>query len=180
MRTIFSSNQPPLVIVQKTMHLKTSFCLLLSLVSAPAQNPAVSPPPEPVVVTNRDVFQEVVALPPKQLDRASHGQILRGEVLECRSNVLVLRTFELKNIYGPVPPSTWSGLENSGNPLHQPAPMRPVVGQKKKYGAVIALRNFKSLGAVTNGQEWVGRAIVTGTYPWRDSLIELYDGGWRE
>ena len=154
------------------MKLKTTFWVLLGMFSAQSQ--ITTQAQEPVIVTNRNVFKETV-VPPQKVERNPQWRDFRGEVMECRSNVLVVRTFVMKNIYGPVPASGLSGIGNSSSPLHEPPPMRPVIGQKKKYGAVIALRNFPSPAAVTNGQEIVCRAMMTGTFVWRESLIELYD-----
>ena len=160
------------------MKLKISFCLLLVVFSAQAQTAALPPSPEPVIVTNRDVFKEAVVSPQKiKIERNPPWHDLRGEVLESGTNAIVVRTFVMKNIYGPVPPSSLPSIGNSSSHLYDPPPMRPVVGQKKQSGAVVALRNFPGFTTVTNGQEIACRAMMTGTYGWGESLIELYDCG---
>lgn len=159
------------------MKLKTGLCFLF--VAAAAHGQITAPPQEPVVVTNRDVFKEaafketVTALP--KVEPVARPLDLRGEVLECRSNVMVVRTFAMKNIYGPVPPSSLPNLGNVSSHLYEPPPMRPVIGQKKKYGPVAALRGLPISISFTNGQDIAYRALMTGTYVWGESLIELYE-----
>ena len=156
------------------MKLTLSFYLLLGVLSAPAQSSVGSPSTEPLVVTNRDVFRETMSAP-RKAEHNPRWQEVRGELLESRTNVLVVRIFELKNIYGPVPPPSLPPIGNGSSHLYDPPPMRPVVGQKKEYRAVVALRNCPVAAGVTNGQEIVFRAMVTGTYGWGGSLVELYE-----
>lgn len=153
---------------------KVVWCVLLGAFSVFAQPVALLPASEPLVVTNRDVFKEMV-LPPQKVERASRWQNLHGDILDCRSNILVVRTFVLKNIYGPVPPSRLPNIGNSASHLYDPPTLRPVIGQKKISGPVVALRNCHDFAAVTNGQEIVCRALMSGTYSWEALLVELYN-----
>src|SRR5437870_3907622 len=102
--------------------MKIVFCLLIMVVSLRAQ----TMPPEPVVVTNRDVFKETAVVLPSKSKKESRRIELRGEVLDASSNVVVLRTFVMKNIYGPVSSNVFPVVENSSNPLHNAPPMRAV------------------------------------------------------
>jgi hypothetical protein len=156
-------------------------CATLGAFSAQAQTNAAGPPQAQVIVihsdTTKDAFMEVDGRL-YNTGRSALWRDLLGEVIECRSNVLVVRTFALKNIYGPVPPATVP--PNIGSALAQVpefAPVRPVVGQKKKYGEVVAIRNFPDAASVTLGQNISCRAMIVGTYSWQDSVIELYDRG---
>lgn len=156
------------------MKLILAFFLLLGAFSAPAQSTVLSSSMEPLIVTNRDVFKEATVRPQKT-ERTPRAHDLCGEVLECRSNVLVVRTFVLKNIYGPVPPSDLPHIGNASSHLYDPPPLRPVIGQKKQAGPVVALRNYPDPAAVTNGQTIACRALMVGTYGWQASLVEFYD-----
>ena len=156
------------------MQTKIAFCLLLAIISAQSQ-PVLSPAIEPVVVTNRDVFKETVSVR-QPVEKNPRWIEVRGEVLESSSNLVVVRTFTVKKIYGPVSPRTFPGVENSSNPLHTVPPLREVVGEKKKYGETIAVRNFSQRNSVANRQTIYCRAFAAGTYDWRGSLIALYEG----
>lgn len=169
--------------IQKGMNMKRPILLgaLLGALSAQAQTNAAAPPQVPGIVTHsdatHDAFREVDGLL-YGTGRSALWRDLLGEMMECRSNVLVVRTFVLKNIYGPVPPATVP--PNSGSTLAQVpefAPVRPVIGQKKKYGEVIAIRNVPDAANLTRTQDISCRAMIVGTYSWQDSLIELYDRG---
>ena len=161
--------------VRNPLKSKVVWWVLLGAFTAFAQPATLPSASEPLIVTNRDVFKERV-VPPQKVERATRWQNLHGDILECRSNILVVRMFVLKNIYGPVPPSRLPDMGNSASHLYDPPQLRPVIGQKKIPGPVVALRNYPDSAAVTNGQEIVCRAIMSGTYSWEASLVELYDG----
>lgn len=134
---------------------------------------------EPLIVTNRDVFKVVVnAAPPTEAVPRSINA--RGEVLECRSNVVILRTFVVKNIYGPAVAAA-PLVTTSANPLHQTPARRPLLGQKRKYGATIALENYPDAQSLTNGQVIAFQGCTAGTHEWRGTLLECYElsPGWR-
>ncbi|MFO1486995.1 MAG: hypothetical protein U1F65_00815 [Verrucomicrobiota bacterium] len=140
--------------------------LLMAVYAASAQI-------EPLVVTNRDVFKVVVdAAPPTEAVPRSINA--RGEVLECRSNVVILRTFVVKNIYGPAAAAA-PLVTTSANPLHQTPARRPLLGQKRKYGATIALENYPDAQSLTNGQVIAFQGCTAGTHEWRGTLLECYE-----
>ena len=156
-------------------------CVLTGALPAQAQTNAAGPPQVPVVVTHSDATHDAFREVDGRLystGRSALWRDLLGEMMECRSNVLVVRTFALKNIYGPVPPATVPPNGSSTfTQVPEFAPVRPVIGQKKKYGEVIAIRNFPDAANLTRTQDISCRAMIVGTYSWHDSLIELYDRG---
>src|ERR1039457_6313754 len=169
--------------IQQCMNMERTilFCAMLGVLSTQAQTNATGPPQAPMILIHSDATQDAFREVDGRLYNTGRSALWRdllGEMMECRSNVLVVRTFALKNIYGPVPPATVP--PNGSSTLTQVpefAPVRPVIGQKKKYGEVIAIRNFPDAANLTRTQDISCRAMIVGTYSWHDSPIELYDRG---
>jgi hypothetical protein len=83
-------------------------CAMLGALSAQAQTTVAGQPQVPVIVTHSDSTQDAFREVDGRLYNTGQSALWRdllGEIIECRSNVLVVRMFVLKNMYGPVPPA---------------------------------------------------------------------------